>query len=63
MTNRRETETPLSQRFAACVEHRYLGTQDSMLVVLLCGGDKSSQEGDKADIRAAHKMLIHLDWE
>ncbi|KWE55487.1 addiction module protein [Burkholderia sp. MSMB2157WGS] len=29
-------------------------------VILLCGGDKSTQQ---ADIRAAHAMLAHLDME
>lgn len=47
------------------VDHRpgyrvYYVQQGSVLVVLLCGGDKSSQD---TDIRAAHKMLRHLDWE
>jgi putative addiction module killer protein len=31
-----------------------------VLVILLCGGDKSTQ---KADIEAAHKMLDNLDTE
>lgn len=38
----------------------YYVQRGTVLVVLLCGGDKSSQD---ADIRAAHKMLGHLDWE
>ena len=38
----------------------YYLQRGTVLVVLLCGGDKSSQD---ADIRAAHKMLGHLDWE
>ncbi|HIE4195330.1 MULTISPECIES: type II toxin-antitoxin system RelE/ParE family toxin [Burkholderia] len=29
-------------------------------VILLCGGDQSTQQ---ADIRAAHAMLAHLDME
>jgi len=31
-----------------------------VLVILLCGGDKSTQE---ADIRTAHSMLAELDTE
>lgn len=38
----------------------YYVQRGTVLIVLLCGGDKSSQE---TDIRTAHKMLSHLDWE
>ncbi|QBQ95795.1 type II toxin-antitoxin system RelE/ParE family toxin [Paraburkholderia pallida] len=38
----------------------YYVPRGSVLVILLCGGDKSTQE---ADIRAAHGMLAHLDTE
>ncbi len=38
----------------------YYVQRGTVLTVLLCGGDKSSQE---TDIRTAHKMLSHLDWE
>nr|WP_309491436.1 type II toxin-antitoxin system RelE/ParE family toxin [Trinickia mobilis] len=38
----------------------YYVQRGSVLVILLCGGDKSTQE---TDIRAAHKMLAHLDTE
>lgn len=38
----------------------YYVQRGTVLIVLLCGGDKSSQE---ADIRLAHKMLRHLAWE
>lgn len=36
----------------------YYVKRGSVLVILLCGGDKSTQD---ADIRAAHHMLAHLD--
>ena len=36
----------------------YYVQRASVLVILLCGGDKSTQD---ADIRAAHKMLANLD--
>lgn len=38
----------------------YYVQRGAVLVILLCGGDKSSQA---ADIRAAHKMLDNLDVE
>lgn len=38
----------------------YYVRKGSILVILLCGGYKSTQD---ADIRAAHKMLSHLDTE
>ncbi len=38
----------------------YYVQKGSVLVILLCGGDKSTQD---ADIHAAHKMLAHLDTE
>ncbi|QGZ60627.1 type II toxin-antitoxin system RelE/ParE family toxin [Paraburkholderia acidisoli] len=38
----------------------YYVQRGAMLVILLCGGDKSSQD---ADIRAAHAMLANLDTE
>jgi putative addiction module killer protein len=38
----------------------YYVQKGAVLVILLCGGDKSTQE---ADIRAAHKMLADLDTE
>ncbi|WP_395067142.1 type II toxin-antitoxin system RelE/ParE family toxin [Paraburkholderia silvatlantica] len=38
----------------------YYVQRGSLLVILLCGGDKSTQE---ADIRAAHSMLAKLDTE
>jgi putative addiction module killer protein len=38
----------------------YCTRRGQVLVVLLCGGDKSSQD---ADIRAAHAMLGRLDLE
>ena len=38
----------------------YYTQRGSVLVILLCGGDKSTQE---ADIRAAHSMLPELDTE
>ncbi|WP_206950663.1 type II toxin-antitoxin system RelE/ParE family toxin [Trinickia acidisoli] len=38
----------------------YYVQRDTMLVVLLCGGDKSSQG---VDIRTAFNMLSYLDWE
>jgi putative addiction module killer protein len=38
----------------------YYVQRGALLVVLLCGGDKSSQA---ADIKAAHRMLSNLDTE
>ncbi|AOJ77744.1 type II toxin-antitoxin system RelE/ParE family toxin [Burkholderia ubonensis] len=38
----------------------YYVQRGSAWVILLCGGDKSTQQ---ADIRAAHAMLEHLDTE
>ncbi|CAE6841392.1 hypothetical protein R69746_06939 [Paraburkholderia aspalathi] len=38
----------------------YYVQKGAVLVILLCGGDKSTQD---ADIRAAHKMLTNLDTE
>lgn len=38
----------------------YFVQRGEVLVVLLCGGDKSTQG---ADIRAAHGLLDSLDWE
>ena len=38
----------------------YCIQRGDVLVVLLCGGDKSTQD---ADIRAAHRLLDGLDWE
>lgn len=38
----------------------YFVQRGEVLVVLLCGGDKSTQA---ADIRAAHGLLDSLDWE
>jgi putative addiction module killer protein len=38
----------------------YYVHRGSVLVILLCGGDKSTQE---ADIKAAHGMLAQLDTE
>lgn len=38
----------------------YYVQSGSLLVILLCGGDKSSQE---SDIQLAHRMLEHLDTE
>jgi putative addiction module killer protein len=38
----------------------YFVQRGSVLAILLCGGDKSTQD---ADIRAAHEMLSHLDLE
>jgi putative addiction module killer protein len=38
----------------------YYVQRRSVLVILLCGGDKSTQE---ADITAAHAMLAQLDTE
>ncbi|CAM3122117.1 Addiction module protein [Burkholderia ubonensis] len=38
----------------------YYVQRESAWVILLCGGDKSTQQ---ADIRAAHAMLGHLDTE
>ncbi len=38
----------------------YYVHRGAVVVVLLCGGDKSTQD---ADIRAAHRMLKHLDTE
>jgi putative addiction module killer protein len=38
----------------------YYVQRGDVLVILLCGGDKSTQE---RDIRAAHAMLPHLDME
>ncbi|APD13653.1 hypothetical protein RO07_25635 [Pandoraea pulmonicola] len=32
----------------------------AVLIILLCGGDKSTQA---SDIKAAHRMLPHLDTE
>ncbi|MGF6806273.1 putative addiction module killer protein [Paraburkholderia sp. Clong3] len=38
----------------------YYVQRGAVLVILLCGGDKSTQA---ADIKAAHKMLSNLDTE
>jgi putative addiction module killer protein len=38
----------------------YYVQRDATVVILLCGGDKSTQV---ADIRAAHKILHNLDTE
>jgi putative addiction module killer protein len=38
----------------------YYVQRGAALVILLCGGDKSTQA---ADIKAAHKMLGNLDTE
>lgn len=38
----------------------YYARRETMWVILLCGGDKSTQQ---ADIRAAHAMLERLDLE
>lgn len=38
----------------------YYVRRGTIWVILLCGGDKSTQQ---ADIRAAHAMLAHLDME
>jgi putative addiction module killer protein len=38
----------------------YFAQRGEVLVVLLSGGDKSSQD---ADIRAARGLLDSLDWE
>ena len=38
----------------------YYVQRGSVLVILLCGGDKSTQD---ADIRSAHSMLADLDTE
>lgn len=38
----------------------YYVQRGSVLVILLCGGDKSTQD---ADIRAAHGLLGQLDTE
>lgn len=38
----------------------YYVQRGTVLVILLCAGDKSSQD---SDIRAAHRMLGGLDWE
>lgn len=38
----------------------YYAQKRAVLVVLLCGGDKSTQD---ADIRIAHKMLAYLEAE
>lgn len=38
----------------------YYVQKESVLVILLCGGDKSTQD---ADIRGAHKLLGQLDTE
>lgn len=38
----------------------YYTRRGSIGVILLCGGDKSTQP---ADIRAAHAMLAHLDFD
>jgi putative addiction module killer protein len=38
----------------------YYVQRGAVLVILLCGGDKSTQA---ADIKAAHKMLANLDTE
>lgn len=38
----------------------YYVQRGTVLVILLCAGDKSSQD---SDIRAAHRMLSGLDWE
>ena len=38
----------------------YYVQRGAVLVILLCGGDKSTQA---ADIKAAHKMLGNLDTE
>jgi putative addiction module killer protein len=38
----------------------YYVQRGDVLVILLCGGDKSTQE---RDIKSAHAMLPHLDLE
>ncbi len=38
----------------------YFVRRRTIWIVLLCGGDKSTQ---RDDIRAAHAMLEHLDLE
>ena len=38
----------------------YYVQRGAVLVILLCGGDKSTQA---VDIKAAHKMLDNLDTE
>ena len=38
----------------------YYVERGTLLVILLCGGDKSTQD---ADIKAAHAMLDNLDVE
>lgn len=38
----------------------YYVQRGAVVVILLCGGDKSSQS---TDIRTAHRMLGHLDTE
>ncbi len=38
----------------------YYVRRGTIWVILLCGGDKSTQQ---ADIRAAHAMPAHLDME
>jgi putative addiction module killer protein len=38
----------------------YYVQRGDVLVILLCGGDKSTQD---LDIRSAHAMLSHLDME
>ncbi|AKM33347.1 addiction module protein (plasmid) [Pandoraea faecigallinarum] len=38
----------------------YYVQRGAVMVILLCGGDKSTQA---SDIKAAHRMLPHLDME
>lgn len=38
----------------------YYAQMGTVMVILLCGGYKSTQD---ADIRAAHEILLHLDLE
>ncbi|WP_332457783.1 type II toxin-antitoxin system RelE/ParE family toxin [Burkholderia ubonensis] len=53
------------RRIQARIDHGpgyrvYYVQRGSAWVILLCGGDKSTQQ---ADIRAAHAMLEHLDLD
>ncbi|KVG89249.1 type II toxin-antitoxin system RelE/ParE family toxin [Burkholderia ubonensis] len=53
------------RRIQARIDHGpgyrvYYVQRGSAWVILLCGGDKSTQQ---ADMRAAHAMLEHLDLD